>query len=317
MKVFLSSALVLAMAGSAFAEDPFADVKPVAAVEPASAPVPGWKENLLFRKEIFWMTTAGGDDVEESGDVYSRISVGFEVQKRLATATKTVASVNYQGRAVYRTHVLDTAADPMGMDAEGWKYETHNAYAEFYNLLGEPGRFYVPFGLNYATDTHGTLLQLSNDRVFGADRDWQLTAYGNATKHLDYAMGYVLGSGPDQKLDGQSGLVVGRLGLGNSMLFEHGLEGGVSAAAGERVAIGRALVVQPRVLIADEPTGNLDRHTGEAIFDLFEKTVRENGVSLVLTTHNLALAARCDRTLTLADGKIVSMPSSSVSPARS
>ena len=72
-----------------------------------------------------------------------------------------------------------------------------------------------------------------------------------------------------------------------------------------RVAIGRALAVRPRVLIADEPTGNLDSHTGEAIFDLFRKTVREDGVALVLTTHNLALAARCDRTLTLADGKIV------------
>ena len=73
----------------------------------------------------------------------------------------------------------------------------------------------------------------------------------------------------------------------------------------QRVAIGRALAVRPRVLIADEPTGNLDRHTGEAIFDLFQQTVREDGVALVLTTHNLALAARCDRTLTLADGKIV------------
>ena len=73
----------------------------------------------------------------------------------------------------------------------------------------------------------------------------------------------------------------------------------------QRVAIGRALVVKPRVLIADEPTGNLDRHTGEAIFDLFQKAVREDGVALVLTTHNLALAARCDRALTLADGRIV------------
>ena len=72
----------------------------------------------------------------------------------------------------------------------------------------------------------------------------------------------------------------------------------------QRVAIGRALAVKPRVLIADEPTGNLDRHTGEAIFDLFQKQVREDGLALVLTTHNLALAARCDRTLTLADGRL-------------
>ena len=73
----------------------------------------------------------------------------------------------------------------------------------------------------------------------------------------------------------------------------------------QRVAIGRALIVRPRILVADEPTGNLDRNTGEAIFDLFQKAVREEGVALVLTTHNLSLAARCDRTLTLVDGKIV------------
>ena len=72
----------------------------------------------------------------------------------------------------------------------------------------------------------------------------------------------------------------------------------------QRVAIGRALAVKPRVLIADEPTGNLDRHSGAAIFDLFQKQVREDGLALVLTTHNMALAARCDRTLTLADGRL-------------
>ena len=241
MKMFLSSALVLAAASAVLAEDPFADVKPEVAPEPAKASS-RWTDNLLFRREIFWMTAAGEEDFRETDDVYTRISAGFEVQKRFATATKTVASANYQGRAVYRHHVLDTAADPMGMDAEGWKYETHNAYAEFYNLLGEPGRFniragrfYLPFGLNYLTDTHGTLLQLSNDRVFGTDRDWQLTAYGNATKHLDYSAGYVFGSGADQKLDGQAGMAVGRLGFGNSVLFEQGLEGGLSAAYGERI----------------------------------------------------------------------------------
>jgi len=72
----------------------------------------------------------------------------------------------------------------------------------------------------------------------------------------------------------------------------------------QRVAIGRALIIRPRVLIADEPTGNLDRQTGDTIFDLFLKAVREEGVALVLTTHNLALAERCDRTVTLEDGKV-------------
>ena len=72
----------------------------------------------------------------------------------------------------------------------------------------------------------------------------------------------------------------------------------------QRVAIGRALVTRPRVLIADEPTGNLDRHTGETIFNLFLDAVRQDGIALVLTTHNLALAERCHRTVTLEDGKV-------------
>ena len=72
----------------------------------------------------------------------------------------------------------------------------------------------------------------------------------------------------------------------------------------QRVAIGRALITRPRVLIADEPTGNLDRQTGDTIFDLFIAAVREEGVALVLTTHNLALAARCNRTVTLEDGRV-------------
>ena len=73
----------------------------------------------------------------------------------------------------------------------------------------------------------------------------------------------------------------------------------------QRVAIGRALIIRPRVLIADEPTGNLDRTTSQKIFDLFVSAVRQQNVALILTTHNLALASGCDRTLHLEDGKIV------------
>lgn len=242
MSLSRTSLLLLATCSTAFAADPFADVKPAVPEASAALAAPGWRENLLFRKEIDLVWTGGGDDFKETDRLYSRLSAGFEAQKKFSTATKTVASVDYQGRLVYRDHVLDTAADSMGMDAKQWEYETHNAYAEFYNLLGGPGRlslragrFYLPFGLNSQTDTHGTLLQLSNDRLFGADRDWQLAAYGNASEHLDYLAGYVLGAGPDQKLDGQAGMAVGRIGLNNDLLYAHGLEGGVSAAYGERI----------------------------------------------------------------------------------
>lgn len=242
MNPFRTSWILLAAASAAFAEDPFASVEPAVPETAAKAAASGWRENLLFRKEVYLLWTGGEDDFEETDRLSSRLSAGFEVQKKFSTATKTVASFNYQGRVVYRDHAQGTVADPMGMDADAWEYETHNAYVDFYNLLGDPGRFnlragrfYLPFGLNAQTDTHGTLLQLSNDRLFGADRDWQLTAYGNASEHLDYMAGYVFGAGPDQKLDGQAGMAVGRIGFNNDYLFERGLEAGVSGAFGERI----------------------------------------------------------------------------------
>lgn len=242
MNPFRTRWILLAAASAAFAEDPFAGVEPAVPEASANAAASGWRENLLFRKEVYLLWTGGEDDFEETDRLSSRLSAGFEIQKKFSTETKTVASFNYQGRVVYRDHALRTAADPMGMDADAWEYETHNAYVDFYNLLGDPGRFnlragrfYLPFGLNAQTDTHGTLLQLSNDRLFGADRDWQVTAYGNASEHLDYLAGYVFGAGPDQKLDGQAGMAVGRIGFNNDYLFERGLEAGVSGAFGERI----------------------------------------------------------------------------------
>ena len=242
MNPFRTSLVLLAATSAACAEDPFAGVEPAVPEAAANVAASGWRENLLFRKEVVLLWTGGEDDFEETDRLSSRLSAGFEVQKKFSTATKTAASLNYQGRVVYRNHWLDTAADPMGMDADAWEYETHNAYVDFYNLLGDPGRFnlragrfYLPFGLNSQTDTHGTLLQLSNDRLFGADRDWQLTAYGNASEHLDYMASYVFGAGPDQKLDGQAGMAVGRIGFNNDYVFERGLEAGVSGAFGERI----------------------------------------------------------------------------------
>ncbi|HPD14264.1 MAG TPA: ABC transporter ATP-binding protein [Planctomycetota bacterium] len=73
----------------------------------------------------------------------------------------------------------------------------------------------------------------------------------------------------------------------------------------QRAAIARALIVEPKILIADEPTGNLDSHSGEAIFDLFRSLVVQRGILLVVTTHNLALGYLSDRVFTLHDGRIV------------
>ena len=80
--------------------------------------------------------------------------------------------------------------------------------------------------------------------------------------------------------------------------------GELSGGEQQRVAIARALAPQPAIIIADEPTGNLDQATGRQIADLLFSTAAERGTTLVLVTHDPALAARCDRQVAMRSGRI-------------
>jgi putative ABC transport system ATP-binding protein len=82
--------------------------------------------------------------------------------------------------------------------------------------------------------------------------------------------------------------------------YPHQLSGGEQ----QRVALARAFVHGPEILFADEPTGNLDQRTGAAVSDLLFALNREHGTTLVLVTHDVALAERCERQLRLAEGRI-------------
>jgi len=89
--------------------------------------------------------------------------------------------------------------------------------------------------------------------------------------------------------------------------LEHRLEhrtGEMSGGEQQRVAVARALVLRPDLVLADEPTGNLDTHTGEEVFRLMRDLNRAKGVTFVIVTHNEALSNQADRIIRMVDGKI-------------
>lgn len=79
----------------------------------------------------------------------------------------------------------------------------------------------------------------------------------------------------------------------------------LSGGQQQRVAVARALITRPALLLADEPTGNLDSQSAGEVFDLFRRFNQEYGCAVLLVTHDQRLAAQCDRQITLADGRIV------------
>jgi len=92
-----------------------------------------------------------------------------------------------------------------------------------------------------------------------------------------------------------------RVGLGQRLSHYPRL---LSGGEQQRVALARAFVVQPKVLLADEPTGSLDHATGEKVMELMFELNRERGTTLVLVTHDRAIAARCDRQLLIDAGRL-------------
>ncbi|NLA74750.1 MAG: ATP-binding cassette domain-containing protein, partial [Deltaproteobacteria bacterium] len=98
-----------------------------------------------------------------------------------------------------------------------------------------------------------------------------------------------------------AGSMLDKVGLGNRMSHRIGeLSGGEQ----QRVAIARALMMRPKILLADEPTGNLDRNTGKEIVDLLLRIREEEGLSMVIVTHNQQLADNMTKVMEIVDGKL-------------
>ena len=92
-----------------------------------------------------------------------------------------------------------------------------------------------------------------------------------------------------------------RVGLSERLVHRPGM---LSGGEQQRVAIARALVMSPSILLADEPTGDLDEHTAESLHQLLREMHRERGLTSLIATHNPRLASSCDRILRLEDGRL-------------
>jgi lipoprotein-releasing system ATP-binding protein len=165
------------------------------------------------------------------------------------------------------------------------------------------------------TPTRGEVY-LSGERVSGF-REEERAAYRNARLGYVWQKHYLL---PEftalenvmlPQLIGGRGFGEARA-RGRELLEEVGLGraaarriGELSGGEQQRVALARALANRPALLLADEPTGNLDRRTAGRVMDVLEALHREHGLSSVLATHNLELAQRAARTLRLENGKLV------------
>jgi lipoprotein-releasing system ATP-binding protein len=93
----------------------------------------------------------------------------------------------------------------------------------------------------------------------------------------------------------------------------HHRAGELSGGEQQRAALARALITKPKILLADEPTGDLDKRTGEVVFELISRLHREYQLSSVVATHNLEFARRCHRVLRLESGKMEEVAPASLS----
>ncbi len=130
-------------------------------------------------------------------------------------------------------------------------------------------------------------------------QDFRLLPDRTAEQNVAFAL-EVVGT-PQAQIGAKVARLLTQVGLASrATAFPHELSGGEQ----QRVAIARALANDPRLVIADEPTGNLDPATTERVFATLIKMVREEGAGVLVATHNFALTRHMDRVLTLRDGKL-------------
>jgi len=151
---------------------------------------------------------------------------------------------------------------------------------------------YNPMELN-----EGKLSRIRVDKIGFVFEDFLLISSLNALENVQLPLIFAR----NYKNNNRSNALLKRVGLDHRLThFPNELSGGEL----QRVAVARALVNNPQILLADEPTGNLDTKNAQALFDLFRELNREEGLTIVVATHNIRLGHSTDRIIHLNDGKI-------------
>ncbi|MFE9200827.1 ABC transporter ATP-binding protein [Micromonospora sp. NPDC007230] len=154
-------------------------------------------------------------------------------------------------------------------------------------------------GRDVATLSAPELATLRNETIGFVFQAFHLLPRTSAVDNVALPLVY-RGIGARQRRD-RAAATLGRVGLGHRL---HHRPNQLSGGEQQRVAIARALVTDPAVLLADEPTGNLDSATGEAVLELLERLNAESGVALVMVTHDQEVAARARRQIAVRDGRV-------------
>lgn len=174
----------------------------------------------------------------------------------------------------------------------------------FMNILGcldiaSSGSYFLN-SLDVGQQSRDELAQLRNQVIGFVFQGFNLLPRANLEDNVALPLIY-RGITRSERLQ-QANAMLNKVGLGK---YHHSRPNQISGGQQQRVAIARALVNQPKLLLADEPTGNLDTHTSREIMELFNELNKRDGITIVLITHEHDIAAYAHRLVRLADGRVV------------
>jgi putative ABC transport system ATP-binding protein len=173
------------------------------------------------------------------------------------------------------------------------------------NIIGcldiPTGGTYTLDGIDVSQMTDDEQARIRNKRVGFVFQQFNLLPRTAAIKQVALPLMYA-GSGRSERFD-RAEKALQMVGLGDRI--DHRPDE-LSGGQQQRVAIARALVTEPAIILADEPTGNLDSQSGVEVMEIFKRLHRERGITLILITHDPEVAAMAERTIWIRDGVIVS-----------